>query len=158
MAITIATGTQIAIASTYGASVAMSALSNASESVATLAGGHSVVVGDFLEVTSGWDLLTGKIVRVKTVATNDITFESIDTTSTSNYPNGTGTGSMCRTCGSTSSIRISSAGCCTLPVLVACRGHAIGPVVLPRPAPVPSRGRLCRRDTGSGADQRRQPR
>lgn len=96
MAITIATGTQIAIASTYGASVAMSALSNASEAVATLAGGHSVVVGDFLEVTSGWDLLTGKIVRVSNVATNDITFEDIDTSSTSNYPATTGTGSIRR--------------------------------------------------------------
>lgn len=96
MAITIATGTQIAIASTYGASVSMSALTNAAEAVATLAGGHSVVVGDFLEVTSGWDLLTGKIVRVKTVATNDITFEAINTVSTSSYPAGTGTGSIRR--------------------------------------------------------------
>lgn len=95
MAITIATGTQIAIASTYGASVSMTALSNAAEAVAVLAGGHSVVVGDFLEVTSGWDLLTGKIVRVSAVATNDITFEDIDT-SGAGYPATTGTGSIRR--------------------------------------------------------------
>ncbi len=96
MAITIATGTQIAIASTYGASVNMTAITNASAAVATLAGGHSVVVGDFLEVTSGWDLLTGRIVRVSNVATNDITFEGINTVSTSNYPAGTGTGTIRR--------------------------------------------------------------
>ena len=96
MAITIATGTQIAIASTYGASFAMTAITNATEAVATLAVGHGTVVGDFLEVTSAWDLLNSKIVRAKTVATNDVTFELINTTSTSNYPAGTGTGSVRR--------------------------------------------------------------
>lgn len=96
MSITLATGTTLAIASTYGASVAMSAISNATEAVATLAGGHSVVVGDFLEVSSGWDLLNGRIVRVKTVATNDITFEGINTVSTTNFPATTGVGTIRR--------------------------------------------------------------
>lgn len=96
MAITIATGTQVAIATTYGSASNMTALSNATEAVATLAAGHGVVVGDFLEVTSGWDLLNGRIVRVKTVATNDITFEGINTSSTANYPAGSGTGSVRR--------------------------------------------------------------
>ena len=96
MAITLSTGTVVAIASTYGASVSMSAISNASQAVATLAAGHGVVVGDFLEVTSGWDLLNGRIVRVVTVATNDITFENINTTSTSLYAAGAGTGSIRR--------------------------------------------------------------
>jgi hypothetical protein len=96
MSITIATGTQVAIATTYGAAVNMTAITNATEAVATLAAGHGVVVGDFLEVTSGWDLLNGRIVRAKTVATNDITFENINTTSTSNYPAGSGTGTVRR--------------------------------------------------------------
>jgi hypothetical protein len=96
MSITLATGTQLAIASTYGASVNMTALTNAAEAVATLAGGHGVIVGDFLEVTSGWDLLNARIVRVKTVATNDITFEGINTASVTNYPAGTGTGTIRR--------------------------------------------------------------
>lgn len=96
MAITLSTGTVVAIASTYGASVNMTAISNASQAVATLAAGHSVVVGDFLEVTSGWDLLNGRIVRVVTVATNDVTFENINTTSTSLYAAGAGTGSIRR--------------------------------------------------------------
>jgi hypothetical protein len=96
MSITLATGTQVGIASTYGASVVMSAITNASSAVATLAGGHGVVVGDFLEVTSGWDLLTARIVRVSVVATNDVTFEGIDSSSTTNYPAGTGTGTIRR--------------------------------------------------------------
>lgn len=96
MAITLATGTVFAIASTYGTSVNMTAITNASEAVATLGAGHSVVVGDYLEVTSGWDRLNSRIVRVKTVATNDITFEGINTADTSKYPNGTGTGTIRR--------------------------------------------------------------
>jgi hypothetical protein len=96
MAITLTTGTIIAIASTYGANVNMTAITNASEAVATLGAGHSVTVGDYLEVTSGWDRLTGRIVRAKTVATNDITFESINTSSTSVFPAGTGTGTIRR--------------------------------------------------------------
>lgn len=96
MAITLATGTQPAIASTYGTAVAMSVISNQAEAVATLAGGHSVVVGDYLEVTSGWDRLNSRIVRAKAVATNDVTFEGINTVSTTTFPTGTGTGSIRR--------------------------------------------------------------
>lgn len=96
MAITLATGTLVAIASTYGASVNMTAITNAAAAVATLAVGHGVTVGDFLEVTSGWDRLNGRIVRVSAVATNDVTLEGINTTSTSLYPAGTGAGTIRR--------------------------------------------------------------
>lgn len=96
MSITKTTGLILAVVSTYGASVAMSAITNASEAVATLAGGHSVGVGDFLEMTSGWGRLDKRLVRVKTVATNDVTLEGVNTTSTVNYPAGAGTGSVRR--------------------------------------------------------------
>lgn len=96
MSKTLATRIKFSIAKTYGASVTMTAVTNASEAVATLGAGHSVIVGDYLELTSGWGLLNGKIVRVKTVATNDVTFEGINTSSTSKYPSGTGTGSVRR--------------------------------------------------------------
>ncbi len=108
MAITLATGTQVAIASTYGSAVNMTAITNAAEAVATLAASHGVVVGDFLEVTSGWDRLNGRIVRVKTVATNDITFEGINTVSTSRYPAGTGTGTIRRITGWTTLSQITA--------------------------------------------------
>jgi hypothetical protein len=96
MAFTLSTGTALAIAQTYGTAVTMTALTNAAEAVATLGAGHGVVVGDFLEVSSGWDRLNGRIVRVKTVVTNDITFEAINTTSVSLYPAGTGVGTIRR--------------------------------------------------------------
>jgi len=96
MAITLATGTTLSIASTYGAAVNMTAITNAAAAVATLAAAHGVIVGDFLEVTSGWDLLNARIVRVSAVSTNDITFEGINTTNVTNYPAGTGTGTIRR--------------------------------------------------------------
>jgi len=96
MAITLATGTQVAIASTYGASVNMTAVTNAANAVATLASGHGVIVGDFLEVNSGWDRLNGRIVRASVVTGDNITLEGINSTSTSRYPAGTGTGTIRR--------------------------------------------------------------
>ena len=96
MAITLSTGVALAIAKTYGSSVNITAITNAAEAVATLSVGHSVVVGDYLEVTSGWGLLDKRVVRVKTVTTNDVTFEGINTTDTTKYPSGTGTGSIRR--------------------------------------------------------------
>jgi Phage tail tube protein, TTP len=96
MGITKTAGTKVAIASTYGPVVAMSALSNAAEAVASLAGGHLVVVGDYLEITSGWGRLDKRIVRVKTVSTNDVTLEDINTLDADNFPTGAGIGSVRR--------------------------------------------------------------
>jgi len=72
----------------------MSAITNASEAVATLEASHGIVVNDIMEVTSGWERLTGLLVRAGAVATNDVTFEDINTTSTTLYPAGEGTGSI----------------------------------------------------------------
>ena len=92
MAITLATGTLVAVASTYGTAFDITAITNANPAVATLSAAHGVIVGDFIEITSGWDLLTNRVVRVSAVSTNDVTLEGINTSSTSNYPSGTGTG------------------------------------------------------------------
>ena len=59
-------------------------------------GSHGVVVGDYIEITSGWDLLTGRIARAKAVSVNDVTLELIDTANTTRYPATTGTGSIRR--------------------------------------------------------------
>lgn len=96
MAKTLATRTAFAIAKTYAAAVNMTAITNATEAVATLQAGHGVVVGDYLEITSGWGRLNGRIVRVKTVAVNDVTLEGMNTSSTTKFPAGTGTGSIRR--------------------------------------------------------------
>jgi len=72
----------------------MSAVTNANPAVATLEVSHGVIVNDILEVTSGWSRLTDKIVRVSAVATNDVTLEGYNTTSTAVYPPGNGAGTV----------------------------------------------------------------
>jgi hypothetical protein len=94
MAVRIPNGALVYIASGYGSSKTMSAVSNANPGVATLEASHGVVQGDFIEVTSGWSRLTNKIVRAGTVSTNDVGLEGINTTSTSAFPAGSGTGTV----------------------------------------------------------------
>lgn len=94
MGITRATGLILSVVQNYGTSKNMTALTNASEAVATLEPSHGVVAGDYLEITSGWGRLNGRIVRAKTVSTNDVTLEGMSTSSTSLFPAGLGTGSI----------------------------------------------------------------
>jgi len=98
MSVTLAIGTQIQIASGYGAVKAMSAISNAAQAVATLEASHGVTGGEYVEITSGWGRLNGRVVRALSVSTNDVTLEGIDTGSTApiaaKYPTGTGAGSV----------------------------------------------------------------
>ena len=94
MSISLPNGALVAIASGYGAAKTMSALTNASPAVATLEASHGVIVGDFLEVTSGWSRLTDKIVRASVVSTNDVSLEGINTLLTSIYPAAGGTGTV----------------------------------------------------------------
>lgn len=96
MSTIVADGSILSIASTYGTSVVMSAITNATEAVATLGAGHAVVVGDFLEVSSAWPDLDGKILRVKTVATNDVTLEGFNTTDVTKFPAAGGAGTIKR--------------------------------------------------------------
>ncbi len=58
-------------------------------------------------MTSGWGRLNGRLVRAKTVATNDVTLEGVNTTSTVNYPAGAGTGTVRRVNASTGLINMS---------------------------------------------------
>ena len=87
-------GLQLAIASTYGSSKTMSAVSNASTGVATLQSSHGVIEGDIMEVTSGWKRLNNRIIRAGTVSTDNVNLEGVSTSSTSDYPAGEGVGSI----------------------------------------------------------------
>lgn len=96
MSKTLATRTAFYVAKTYAAAVNMTALTNAAEAVATLAVGHGVVAGEYIEITSGWGKLNRRIVRAKTVVTNDVTLEGFNSVSTANFPAGAGIGSIRR--------------------------------------------------------------
>ena len=94
MSITLAIGTTVSIASTYGTARTMSAVTNANPAVGTLESSHGVLVGDIIHIASGWDLLNNRVVRVSVVSTNDVTLEGINTADTDIYPAGSGIGSV----------------------------------------------------------------
>lgn len=93
MSVKLPNGTTFAIASGYGSPVSVTSLSNASTTVAT-ASAHGLTEGDFVEVTSGWSRLNGKVVRVGTADTGTFELEGIDTSSTTAYPAGSGIGTV----------------------------------------------------------------
>lgn len=93
MSVKLPNGSTLEHAATYAAPLAFSAISNAAEAICTVVGA-TLVVGDILLVTSGWTALNNKVVRVKTATATAITLETIDTTSTSIYPVGSGAGSL----------------------------------------------------------------
>lgn len=93
MAVTLADGTTVAIASAYAAALPFTAASNASESVLTMAATTGLANGDYVEVTSTWGMLTGRLVRIKGVTGTTVTLEQIDTTDSSRFA-GSGFGSV----------------------------------------------------------------
>jgi hypothetical protein len=97
MSITLTTGSTLSVAKTYGASIAFSTITNASDAVVTTASPHSIAVGEYVEVLSGWGRLNNRIVRAKTGTTGStLVLENINTTDTGKYPAGTGAGSVRR--------------------------------------------------------------
>ena len=94
MAVALPNGATISIASTYAASKTMNAVSNAATAVATLEGSHGVLEGDVIVITSGWSRLNDRVVVAGTVASNSVDLDGINSTDTTKYPAGTGTGSV----------------------------------------------------------------
>ncbi len=94
MAVYLPNGSTISIASAYSSSTNITAISNATDAVASVVSATGIVVGNIVEVTSGWSRLTGRLARVSVVSTNDLTLEDINTTSTTRYPALGGTGSL----------------------------------------------------------------
>jgi len=100
MSVSLPNGALISIANGYGSAVTMSAVSNANPAVAT-ATAHGFVTGDFVEVTSGWSRLTGKVVKVGAVTASTFELLNIDSTILSIYPAGSGIGSVRKVTGYT---------------------------------------------------------
>lgn len=94
MSVQLPNGALVAIASGYGASKAMSAVTNADPALATLEASHGISSGDYLEVTSGWSRLTEKVVKAGTVNVNDVPLLGVKTTLSSIYPTGGGAGTV----------------------------------------------------------------
>jgi hypothetical protein len=80
-------------AATYDAVLPFTALSNAAEAVATVTGA-SLSPGDIVLLSSGWNKLDNKVVRVKAATATAITLEGIDTADVLLFPVGGGVGTM----------------------------------------------------------------
>lgn len=87
------TGTLFSVATTFGSSITVTAITNASPAVCT-ATSHGLSNGDVVEVTSGWGRLNKRVFEVLVIDANSFSLTNSDTSSTSHYPPGTGTGSV----------------------------------------------------------------
>ena len=85
-------GAIVAIATAYGPSKTISAISNADPGEATSAD-HGFTDGDLLEVKSGWQRINERIIRVSGAASGKFDLEGMDTTSDQYFPAGSSAGS-----------------------------------------------------------------
>lgn len=86
-------GATVALATAYGSAKAVSAITNANPGVITAAA-HGMANGAFYELTSGWQKVNGRVFKAANVATNAVDLTGIDTTDTTRFPAGSGTGSL----------------------------------------------------------------
>lgn len=94
IAVSLPNGAILSLATAYGEPIIVSAVSNASSAVATTATAHDIVDGAFIEITSGWSKINNRIVRASDAAASALAYEGIDSTKASNYPAGSGAGSV----------------------------------------------------------------
>lgn len=84
---------QIALATTFGTAVPLTAISNASPGVASSIA-HGLLDGALGRVTSGWSRLNDRVVRVAGKTNDAFNLEGIDTSSTTLYPAAAGAGTF----------------------------------------------------------------
>ena len=85
------TGTLFSVATAFGNAVTVTGISNADPAVVT-ASAHGFSDGDIVEITSGWGRLNKRVFRVDNSTTGTFELEGMDTSDTSFFPAGTGTG------------------------------------------------------------------
>lgn len=82
---------------TYGAAKTFSSISNASEAVLSFASDPSLAEDDIYKMISGWSEDSGNVFRAKSPSGSGpylVTAEGFDTSSTTLYPAGTGSGTI----------------------------------------------------------------
>lgn len=93
MAVSLPDGVILSLATSYGTAKSITAISNANPGVITSAS-HGLSNGAFVEVKSGWQGINERIWRVSGVANGTLALEGADTTSTVQFPAGTGVGTL----------------------------------------------------------------
>lgn len=92
MAVTLANGSIVQIATGLAAEKKITAISNAEEAVATCTA-HGLVNGDYVVIVSGWGGLNERVFRVTSIDANSFKLDGIDTRDLNKYPAGSGAGS-----------------------------------------------------------------
>lgn len=92
MASSLPNGAALALATAYAASLNVTAASNASSAVLTVT--NTLSIGDFVEYVSGWSRANNRIFRLSAVSGTTVTLEGLDTSSTTLFPVGGGTGTI----------------------------------------------------------------
>ena len=93
MAYTLPNGSTVHIGSAYGSALTVTTATNANPCVMTSTA-HGLANGDYVVVTSGWTRTTDRVFRVANVTANTFELEGHDTSSTSTFTAGSGTGSV----------------------------------------------------------------
>ena len=87
-------GATLALATTYGVAKTMTGISNANPGIASLAVGHAIASGDFIEVTSGWSALNERTMKAGVPVADDVPLLGMNTTDVIRFPVGTGGGTV----------------------------------------------------------------
>lgn len=93
MAIRLPDGATVFLATGYGADKAVSAISNANPAVATAAS-HGIANGAFFELKTSWQKISERIFKATNVASGTLEIAGSNTTDTSRFPVGGGSGSV----------------------------------------------------------------
>lgn len=91
MAATLPDGAIVSIATTMGSAKTVSAITNANPGVVASTT-HGISNGAVVIMSSGWSNLNNRVVRVSGSASGTFNLEGLDTTSTTLFPAGSGTG------------------------------------------------------------------
>ena len=93
MAIRLPDGATVQIATTYGSAKTITAITNASEGVASSTA-HGLANGAFFELKTGWQRISERIWKVSGTAANALNITSADTTDVTRFPIGSSAGSL----------------------------------------------------------------
>ena len=91
MAVKLPNGATLALANSYATALTVSAVSNANPAIVTAAS-HGLTTGSFVEMTSGWSGLNGRVFKVGAVTATTFELLGMDTTNTKKFPAGGGVG------------------------------------------------------------------
>lgn len=86
-------GTNVQYATTFGTAKVVTAATNANPAVLTSAA-HGLITGDEILFNSGWEDAKDTIFRVTAIDANSFSIQDLDTTNTSYFPAGAGTGTV----------------------------------------------------------------